>query len=115
MGERRQYHRYLLYTEIEYQDVVSSGQGLSKTKDISRGGLCITTDNTPLQRGGRYRLTFQLPFSEKEISATARVMWHRREGALFENGLTFIDIDDRSLDMIEEYSNGSVEQPETPS
>jgi c-di-GMP-binding flagellar brake protein YcgR len=112
MDERRQYHRYLLFTEIDHQSVASHDEGRSHTKDISRGGLCITTEGAPLEKGTQYRLKFQLPFTEQEINTTARVMWHKKAGELFDNGLTFIDIDERSLDLIEEYSVGSVEQPE---
>ncbi len=86
-------------------------EGRSQTKDISRGGLCVTTEGAPLEQGARYKLKFQLPFSEQEIFTTAQVMWSRPGGALFDNGLAFIDIEDHFLDLIEEYAIGSVEPP----
>jgi hypothetical protein len=109
--ERRQFNRYLLFTEIEHEDVAAHTEGHSKTKDISRGGLCITTEGAPLEKGAQYRLKFQLPFNEREIVTTARVMWSRPDGDLFDNGLAFIDMEQPYLDLIEEYAIGSVEPP----
>ena len=99
MDERRQYHRYMLFTEIEHEDVASRSQGNSKTKDISRGGLCITTEGSPLKQDGQYHLKFQLPFTEEEINTKAQVMWSHQEGNLFDNGLAFLDIDTKYLDL----------------
>jgi hypothetical protein len=112
MDERRQFHRYLLFTEIEHEAMATHDQGRAQTKDISRGGLCLTTEGEPLLKDGQYRLTFLLPFTEEAIDVTARVMWSRRDGELWDNGLTFVDIDKKYLELIEEYSIGSVEQPE---
>jgi c-di-GMP-binding flagellar brake protein YcgR len=110
MNERRQYHRYFLHTEIEYEDVSSHDSKESTTKDISRGGICITTEGGPLQAGSLYRLKFLLPCSDEEVKTTARVVWIRQDGRLFDNGLVFTGIDDKYLDIIEEYSIGSVEE-----
>ncbi|MBN2353451.1 MAG: PilZ domain-containing protein [Spirochaetales bacterium] len=112
MSERRQYHRYLLHTEIEHSTVSGEGQRQSMTKDISRGGICITTEGAPLETGARYRLKFLLPFTDEEIRATAEVMWSKRDGELYDNGLFFTAIDDQYLGLIEEYSIGSVEEKE---
>jgi hypothetical protein len=112
MDERRHYHRYLLHTEIEHKSVAASGAKQSTTKDISRGGICITTEGGPLDPGASYRLKFCLPFSDEEIKATAQVMWSKQDGTLYDNGLFFTDIDEKYLHLIEEYSIGSVEEKE---
>jgi hypothetical protein len=80
------------------------------TKDISSGGVCISTSGEPLAKGVNYKLKFILPFSEEEISATAEVMWIKQEGGFFDNGLAFTEINEKYLDQIEEFSIGSVEE-----
>ncbi len=112
MNERRQYHRYLLHTEIEHSSVSGDEAKQSVTKDISRGGICVTTEGAPLEIGTRYNLKFLLPFTDEEIHATAEVAWTRRDGELYDNGLCFKTIDDQYLGLIEEYSIGSVEEKE---
>lgn len=109
MDERRQYHRFMLHTEIEHESVSSQAVQKSVTKDISRGGVCISTTGEPLEKGSQYKLKFILPFSELQIEATGQVMWIRSEGNIYDNGLVFIDIDDQYLNQIEEFSIGSVE------
>src|SRR3972149_9914715 len=103
MDERRQYHRFLLHTEIDHEDVSSQTAKQSITKDISRGGICITTTGEPLEKGLHYKVKFVLPFSEEEIFTTARVMWIKQEGNFYDNGLAFVTIEDRYLNRIEEF------------
>jgi hypothetical protein len=110
MDNRRHFHRYLLHTEIKLEHESLSDVTRTTTKDISRGGICITTEGEPLEIGTRYGLKFLLPFTDEEIAATAQVKWNRPGGALFDNGLLFIDIDEKYLDLIEEYSIGSLEE-----
>lgn len=110
MEERRKYHRFMLHTEIEHESISSPSARQSVTKDISRGGVCITTSGEPLQKGSHYRMKFILPFSEMVIAATGQVMWTRQEGNVFDNGIAFIDIEDKFLNQIEEFSIGSVEE-----
>jgi hypothetical protein len=110
MDERRHYHRYLLHTEIEYEDISSNELKLSTTKDISRGGICITTEGESLKKDSHYRLKFLLPFSDEEVTATAQVKWTRRDGNLFDNGLLFDSIEAPFLDLIENFSIGSIEE-----
>jgi c-di-GMP-binding flagellar brake protein YcgR len=114
MEERRQYHRYLLHTEIEHEDVASHKKQRSLSKDISRGGVCVTTTGGPLEKGSKYQLKFVLPFSEKEILVAAEVMWAKHEGNVYDNGLVFLEIDKEYLDLIEEFSIGSIEEKESP-
>ncbi len=112
MNERRQYHRYLLHTEIEHECMSTADVQQSVTKDISKGGICITTEEAPLKVGAQYRLKFLLPFTDEEIKVTATVTWSRKDGQLFDNGLSFTHIENQYLELIEEYSIGSVEEKE---
>ena len=112
MEERRQYHRYMLHTDIEHIQLPGQVAQESVTKDISRGGVCITTTGEPLQKDCNYLLRFILPFSDIKIEAVARVVWFRGENNIYDNGLCFVQIDERSLNQIEEFSIGAVEEKE---
>ncbi|MBN1523933.1 MAG: PilZ domain-containing protein [Spirochaetales bacterium] len=109
MNERREYHRFLLHTRISYQSVKDKKAAFSTSKDISLGGVCITTSDTPMAKNDLVVIIFSLPKTAEEIIAHAKVMWSKPNDGLYDNGLMFTKISDKHRQLIEEFSIGSVE------
>ncbi len=116
MQEKRRFNRYLLAIDIHYNKEHAHLKKTSKTKNVSAGGVCLTTSSGPLQRGAVYTLVFSLPESGDTITTRAKVVWTKEpgesEGTLFDNGLEFIDMQDKYRAAIEEYSIGTVLEKE---
>lgn len=112
MGESRIYHRLLIDTEIEQTEIARLTVTTGKTRNISMGGICITTADEPLAMNEVYRLRFVLPGGLDELEVNGRVVWTRAEKAgspeLFDNGIEFIDPGDEFLHVIEDFSIGAV-------
>jgi Tfp pilus assembly protein PilZ len=112
MIEKRLYHRLLIDTEIEHQNMNADSGSRGKTKDISIGGICITTEGEPLNREDMYALSFTLPGDREKLEVKGKVVWIKKYKAgvsdLFDNGIEFIDPDNDFLNVIEDYSIGAV-------
>jgi hypothetical protein len=111
--ECRRFHRLLMQVDLKYLSKSGKKTGNSTTRNISIGGICVTTYGKPLKKTKIYLLEFSLPGQEKMILAEGRVVWNRKyidNGSVFyDNGIEFMDIKDDYKNMIEEYSIGSVE------
>ncbi|MBN1697573.1 MAG: PilZ domain-containing protein [Spirochaetales bacterium] len=113
MNEKRKFDRYLLVTDVEQHKMQSKERSRGKTKNISSGGICITTEDAPLGHGELYLLRFTLPESGNFIvEVKAKVVYNRHyfSGShnLYDNGLQFVDIKKELLEQIDEYKIGSV-------
>jgi hypothetical protein len=113
MKDKRSFDRFLLITDIEQQKKESEECSKGHTKNISSGGICITTEDKPLDRGSLYILRFTLPGCEGNIlEAMAKAVWSRdyKTGSLiiYDNGLEFVNMGEDLLEKIEEYKIGSV-------
>lgn len=79
----------------------------SKTLDISHGGIFIATDEK-LEIGELIDMTFQIPNSEKIVTAVGKVAWVGRGGANQSSagvGVKFSKIDPKDLQLIVDYVN----------
>jgi hypothetical protein len=114
--ESRRFHRLLLQVEITYARKSEARTEHSKTRNISIGGICITTLGKPLKVDDIFRLEFSLPGQEKMITSEGRVVWNRKalDGGVtfYDNGIEFMGLSENYRAMIEEYSIGSIETKE---
>ncbi len=114
MKEQRLFHRLLLDTEIEHRHSDADQPFRGKTKDISIGGICITTEDEPLVMGDVYMLKFALPGMEDAIEVSGKVVWTKKYAAgiaaLFDNGIVFMNPDKIFVDMITDFSIGAVRE-----
>lgn len=111
MKEMRAFPRLSLTCDIEYS-VNSTGtladneKVISKTKDISQGGICLIT-NTPLNKGDLLNIKFRLKGYDKSIESMGKVVWTNvfeigsQKG--YDNGIEFIDIPEEFKCIIKEY------------
>ncbi len=79
----------------------------SKTLDISHGGIFIATDHA-FEIGTLLDLSFQIPDTERTLTAVGRVAGVRRQGASEEQagvGIKFSRIDPEDLKLIVNYVN----------
>lgn len=114
--EKRKYHRYLLVIDIEHklENQSQNDSQSSQSKDISEGGMCITTIGFPLEQDQIYSFNFTLPGQLDPIKVKGQVVWNRKaksqEQELFDNGIEFVDIDDAVIESISEFSIGTVDK-----
>lgn len=102
MAERRKYKRKELSVKISGVDYIESENIEGRSKDISQGGICITT-NKPLQKDRYVNIMFYLPSDEK-IKAVAEVRWSKKiKFNLYANGLMFLDIHKSDIKKIKNY------------
>jgi c-di-GMP-binding flagellar brake protein YcgR len=110
--DKRKFHRYLLAIDIDFSKENTANKRRSKTKNVSVGGVCITTSEGPLELGGIYTLTFKLPDSSEAILTKAKVVWSKADmvngQTLYDNGLEFINIEEKNRSAIADYSIGAV-------
>ncbi|MBN2534916.1 MAG: PilZ domain-containing protein [Spirochaetales bacterium] len=113
MKENRRFDRFLLDIEIEHHKKDDKKKlSRTKSKNLSKGGICITTDDGPLEKGEIYVLSFTLPGQSRQIIVEGKVAWNKKYTSinyeLFDNGIQFINISNKQLEMIEEFRLGSV-------
>ena len=107
--ERRKYVRLEASVEVQYTVIGKPGTIEVFSKNISAGGLCITTKeemvaDTPLQ------IEIKIPDLKDHIRALARVIWQKKcegtaEGlqAYYDTGIEFTGISDFDRFNINRY------------
>jgi hypothetical protein len=114
MIEKRLYYRLLIDTEIEHHNLKEDNIACGKTKDISFGGICITTEGEPLKKDDVYTLSFRFPGDDDTLAVDGRVVWVRKYKAgineLFDNGIEFISPAEEFRHMLEDFSIGAVKE-----
>ena len=105
--ERRRYPR-LKAALIEYSLLDNNLQELSFTKDVSIGGVCIIlADEIPLNT--ILSLNIYLPNHNNPIHLKGKVVWRERSSyhtpsrTYYNVGIEFIDIDDETKQLINNY------------
>lgn len=110
--ESRKFHRLLLQIDIKHTRKTGENSHHSKTKNISVGGICITTHTTPLKVDDILLLEFSLPGNKEVISAEGRVVWNKKYitggVTLYDNGIEFLKMNKKFKTMIEDFSIGSI-------
>jgi len=110
--ENRQFHRLLLQVDIIHHRKSEKMKKKAKTKDISLGGICITSYDEMLNINEIYILQFTLPGKKWGIRTTGRVVCCRKyvegDATFYDNGIEFVKLNNKCKKMIEEYSIGSV-------
>ncbi|MBN1699710.1 MAG: PilZ domain-containing protein [Spirochaetales bacterium] len=114
MGDMRTFPRLSLASDIEYNRISSekvtgdAQGGVSKTKDISKGGICLITSE-PLHKGDILHLKLRLQGIDTVIEAIGKVVWTEsfeignQKG--YDNGIEFIKIPDEFRKIIERFVN----------
>ncbi len=105
MNDKRRFPRVEIHEAVRVAIIYSAN-----SKNISEGGICITTDQ-PLDKGTELTLIFSLPGTGEEgrIKTFGKVAWMKslqesRDGKpLYEIGFEFWDIDPRYVEIIREY------------
>ncbi|MFA5275568.1 MAG: PilZ domain-containing protein [Candidatus Omnitrophota bacterium] len=111
-SERRKYQRlvggYLVYYKIKGP---SEKYNLTRTKNISRGGMLLTVDK-PFEKGTDMEFTIRGPFTQgTAIEMTGVVLDSRKivEDLVYEARIQFSDPDAKSLDKLDEFIKRSSE------
>ncbi|MBN1696809.1 MAG: PilZ domain-containing protein [Spirochaetales bacterium] len=103
MDERRSYKRYCLIVSVKYSYNASRTKGSAKTKNISNGGICLTS-HQKLLLNHLVDLEFSMP--RKKIKVLGKVVWSEESlPHLYENGIEFVDIEESDKKEISNYIN----------
>ncbi len=94
MQDHRKFLRVDICTEVEYQILPLNSVFKSRTKNISRNGLCFLTKDE-LKVGTLLLLKFYLPDKEKtQIECVGRVIWQKKaDNTGYFTGVEFRDLD----------------------
>ena len=96
--ELRQSPRIALDVQVDY-----GTNAIGYSKDISEGGICPITEHA-LKEGETVKLAVYLPGRSRPIESSGTVRWARTATEhLFENGVTFWDIEEKDLVDIKKY------------
>lgn len=98
---RRQYIRHPSGLPISYSVGTRPGQRVTELKDVSRGGLCFSTEHH-LPEGAA--IVVEIPVKEPPFRAEGLVAWSSaRENNAYEVGIRFIHAEERhTLRMVEQ-------------
>ena len=111
MKELRAFPRLSLACEIEYSliepgIIADQEKVVSKTRDISKGGICLIT-YLPLNKGDILDLRFRLQGYKKPIEAKGKVVWTQEfkigDQKGYDNGIEFVEIPEEHKSVIEEF------------
>ena len=113
MKERRRFIRLDVGVDVTYTKCDAPEQGgLSYSKNISRGGICLSV-NEKLKKSDLLDLKISVLRYEKPIDAKARVIWvkeYHNSADLgkprFDIGVELIGISKQDAKEIEEYISG---------
>lgn len=89
--EKRQFPRFEVTATVKYSVVVPA-QEEGTTKDISQGGMCLTSKRA-LAQGTVLRLEFDLPGDPPvHVEALGKVVWQRTNpDGTFSTGIKFVN------------------------
>jgi uncharacterized protein (TIGR02266 family) len=104
-AERREYKRYELNVDVNFESASNFFTGL--TQDISRGGLFVATYDLRAV-GEQVAVKFQLPDEPQPIELTAVVKWVRENTSLHRSetygiGLQFVDLPAETAAIIDRF------------
>lgn len=110
MQEKRRFPRLNTSSVIVSWRKIKTLDNLSKTKDISGGGICLMIEEKDsLAVGDALQLEFSLP-SKEIIHSKGQVVWldefaigDINAQSRFEVGIEFIDISDKDREVIKQY------------
>ena len=103
--ERRQFPRIPLLTEVWVRH--DSGHRTHvKTRDLSRGGLCLETPDNAFDVGDKLNVEIRLPGDKTPVEAPAKVMWQSPGLA----GLMFVDFPTEETDRIDAACEAALEE-----
>jgi hypothetical protein len=91
--ERRKFPRANANFVVSYRVKHQGSYDLSQTKNISQGGLLITT-NKKFENGTQLAMTIRFPFVEQKIEITGEVVDSKEivKGLIYETRLKFTDL-----------------------
>ena len=99
IDEQRLYPRRLLFLSLNCSDFLRDVSQKVKSKNISRGGVCITTQGNPFDVGSQVLLDFDLEneviFVKGEVIWTSQITFD-----IFNNGIKFIEPKKKDIEKL---------------
>ena len=106
MSEKREYLRIHSEFELEYQELDKDLEQIIlekvKVKDLSEGGVCIISFDTPLPTGKKLKLKFGI--DTESIIAIGEVKWSKKlTEKIYDNGISFTQLDSELQNIIQNF------------
>ncbi len=103
--KRAHLRKQILVIKVRGED--DKGVFFGYGKDISRGGMFITTVN-PRKTGEEFNIAFKLAGEDIEVKCRCRVQWLREYDPKIKHepgmGIQFLDINNETAEKIEEWA-----------
>jgi hypothetical protein len=100
--DQRKFPRKTLDVMVNYKKM-----HYARSKDISKGGICLIVDEQ-LESAGYLNLVFFLP-NKEEIKALGKIKWCKKiSESYFECGVEFFQLNDLETKKIESYLEESI-------
>ncbi len=112
--ERRQFPRLSFHSPVQFRNVLKPQEPFSGSlsKDLSAGGLSITTDQF-LPRDTRLVLLVSLPILLKPVRTIGRILWiKQRFGETYDCGVQFLEMNTEDRDAIAAYVERGIMNPQ---
>jgi len=102
-GENRCFPRINVVAKVRYRVLGQNIKNEAKSKNISIGGICITSKR-PIAKNGIVEITFILP-NDMNIEARGRVVWCNEIpfSGEYEMGIEFIKILGSHMDELKKH------------
>ena len=104
-SDRRQNPRLSANFVISYRlKQYRGGYDLSQTKNISKGGILLTT-NKPFEPGTHLAMTIRFPFIPQRIEVAGSVVGSKEvvRNLIYETRIQFLDLDENFLNDLAEF------------
>ncbi|MBU2102022.1 MAG: PilZ domain-containing protein [Candidatus Omnitrophota bacterium] len=107
-SERRKFPRFSANFVVSYRvKEVPDGYDLSQTKNVSQGGILLTT-NRKFEKGTLLAMSIRFPFVAKRIEVTGEVVDSREvvRDLIYETRINFRDLDTEFFRELGEFVQG---------
>jgi len=106
-NERRKYHRIATDQVISFAEI-DRPEILGFSKDVSTGGIRFEAVGTEINLGDMLRVTFNV--GRQTVIASGVVVWATDTDPITQEvGIEFHEIDERDIELLEEYGIPSLE------
>lgn len=105
--ERRKYPRVGATLLVSYKDKMDNNFNLSQTKNVSQGGILLTTSEV-FTSGTFLDMIISFPFAPQRVRATGKVVRQKEiaKDSIYETGIEFTGLDRTVFDKLGEFSYG---------
>ena len=105
LPNRRSYFRFDVPIKVTMTNIKNGGTSLTgTTKNLSRSGLCLETNNIDLQPNDRIELNIEIPDNKVSYPLLADVMWKQQVHDRCLTGVKIVSMDSEAKCELLDYA-----------